>query len=232
MQNSSLSISLGLPPIFKNNSFNDFIIPGALAVLDFSDSSTITWDNTGTPSISSINYRNNNSLSASCSDKTRQPIADSINGKQAAKFDGGDDFLQFASTLSTIRTVIWVGRLHLSVDHFNDTWLGLTDNVSVYCGPNPTYALLDTAFTPSLWNSTWYLNGTAVNPTTTPAPIGLNFTLIMQTTSNGSAFYISRDRDFVRGLPIVLGEIQLSSQIFTESELLEFNSNIRAKWNF
>ncbi|HLP87692.1 MAG TPA: hypothetical protein VK184_03665 [Nostocaceae cyanobacterium] len=233
MQNSSLSISLGLPPFSQNTNYDNFIIPGALAVLDFSDSSTITWDNTGTPSISSIKYKNNLSLSATATDKTKQPVGDSINGKVAAKFDTFDDYLQFSSRLTTVRTVIWIGRLHLTVDHFNDSWLGLTDDVGVYCGAGPTYALLDTAFTPSLWAGTWYLNGSAVTPTTTAAPIGSNFSLIMQTTSNGTCDYISRDRDFTaRGLPIVLGEIQLSSQTFTESELLGFNTNLRTKWNF
>ena len=226
MPNSALSLAMDFPP------FGNLILPGALAALDFSDNTAITWDNAGTPSVNSIKYKNDNSLSASCFDKTRQPIADSINGKQAAKFDGGDDFLQFASSLSNIRTIVWVGRFHASVDHFNDTWLGSSGDVGLYCGAGPTYALLDTAFTPSLWNTTWYLNGSAVTPATTATPIGSNFTLIMQTISNGSAFYISRDRDFVRGLPIILGEIQLSSQTFTEAELLEFNSNIRTKWNF
>lgn len=226
MPSGALSLALDMPP------FSDFIIPNALAILDFSANDSIIWDNTVTPSVSSIKYKNNSVLSASCSDKSRQPIADSINGKQAAKFDGGDDFLQFASRLTNIRTVLWVGRLHLSVDHFNDTWLGTTDNVGLYCGAGPTYALLDTAFTPSLWSTNWLLNSTLATPSTTAAPIGSNFTLAMQTTSDGSADYISRDRDFVRGLPIVLGEIQISSSTFTEQELRDFETILKAKWNF
>ena len=231
--NSALSLALGLAPLSTMPPFSDFVIPNALAILDFSANDSIVWDNTGTPSISSIKYKNNAALSASCTDKSRQPIADFINGKQAAKFDGADDYLQFNSRLSTIRTVLWVGQLSIAINHYDDTWLGLSDNLGVYFGVGPTFALLDTSYTNALWNNTWYLNGAAVNPTTTPAPIGNNFSLIMQTTSNGDAEYISRDRDFPsRGMPIILGEIQISSQIFTEAELLEFDSQLRNKWGF
>lgn len=226
MNNPALSLALDLPPFSLA-----VTLPTPLAVLDFSNNSSITWDNTGTPSIASIKYANNSSLSASAGAKSTQPIADSINGRQAARFDGGDDYLQFASRLTGIKTVVWIARIHATLGWYGDTWLGNADSPGV--SPSSGGHFLDSAFTPASWNTNWILNGNSIAPQSTLVPIGSNFSLIMQNTVGDFADYISKDRTFTdRGMPIVLGKICFYSEGFSGSQLQLLDQQLRTEWNF
>ena len=220
----ALSLALqGVPfPSFE-------LVPSAIVALNFRDTSSLVLDITGTPSISSIKYANNPSLSASASPKNSQPTLTTINGQRAARFDGGDDHLEFAAQLTTIRTVWWVCTVRAPLDTYMDTWLGFRSVEGLYA--ETLNRLLNHSWGPH-WNTTWYLNNVAVDPRNSTAPLNSPFVLAMQTISNASADYISKDRGATdRGIALDLGEFQASSAVFTSTDMSAINKKMMSRWD-
>jgi hypothetical protein len=138
----------------------------------------------------------NNHLIQSSVDAQPSFVADAGNGRPAVRFDGANDWLQFTTRITTVRTVFWVVRETAGTPNGYRYLLGDGTEFHFHSGSGHQIWGSDHASAHVL-NGQTFVNGAAVDGATTNRPSALSVVSVI-TTGPVSAASLASDRSLGR----------------------------------
>jgi alpha-tubulin suppressor-like RCC1 family protein len=190
----------------------------------------VTTDGSGNVSTWADQSAAHNDLSQASASARPLLVPDAVNGLPVLRFDGSDDFVNFTTRLTTIRTVFWVVKKDTAATTAARFLLGDTSTWHFHSDLDTIWH--STYTSASIKNGQTFVNGEAVDGTTTLMPTTPSVVSLV-TTGNVTAANFSLDRNGTTTVETWWGdlaELVIYNRVLSAAERASVEAYLIAKY--